>query len=331
MNDSCATTATPCRWLHYWAVLTVCATLPLLLLGAEVTTKQVGMVDQDWPTYPWHLLVNDWQPSGLGYLIEHSHRVFGYLVGVCVIGLNLGLWWTGAQRWLRGLGLAALIGVCVQGLLGGLRVKLNALAGPELAMVHGVFAQGVFALLVSLAVCTSRRWTQIPETVEQIPGIARLRRGALILLGLLFVQIVLGSWLRHLGTSLSQRGHVLMAFIVVAAATWLVGAAFASRDRSLRTAAGVLAGLMALQLSLGLEAWLIKLSPLSLRLTQPPAVLMRQDLTRSAHYLIGSLVLAAALVLTLRVYRTAQLAASASERSGKTRPLALAASSWEGA
>ena len=33
------------RWLHAWAVLTVCAALPLVLLGAEVTTKQIGMVD----------------------------------------------------------------------------------------------------------------------------------------------------------------------------------------------------------------------------------------------------------------------------------------------
>jgi hypothetical protein len=33
------------RWLHAWAVLTVVATLPLLFLGAEVTTKQAGMTD----------------------------------------------------------------------------------------------------------------------------------------------------------------------------------------------------------------------------------------------------------------------------------------------
>ena len=41
------TEATPVvpRWIHWCAVLTVCAALPLLTLGAEVTTRGVGMVD----------------------------------------------------------------------------------------------------------------------------------------------------------------------------------------------------------------------------------------------------------------------------------------------
>src|SRR5436190_9755727 len=80
------------RWLHYWAMLTVCATLPLLALGAEVTTKQVGMVDKEWPTYPWHLWLESWQEKGLGFLIEHGHRLAGYIVGCCAIVLMMGLW-----------------------------------------------------------------------------------------------------------------------------------------------------------------------------------------------------------------------------------------------
>jgi heme a synthase len=69
MNDHASALALAPRWLHYWALLTVCAALPLLLLGAEVTTKQVGMVDPDWPTYPWQLWLQDWRPFGLGFLI----------------------------------------------------------------------------------------------------------------------------------------------------------------------------------------------------------------------------------------------------------------------
>ena len=41
------------RWLHWWAVFTACAALPLVLLGAEVTTKQVGMVDPQGFRAPW--------------------------------------------------------------------------------------------------------------------------------------------------------------------------------------------------------------------------------------------------------------------------------------
>ena len=47
--------------------------------------------------------------------------------------------------------MVALIAVIVQGLLGGFRVRLHALFGTNLAVIHGCFAQLVFALLVCLA------------------------------------------------------------------------------------------------------------------------------------------------------------------------------------
>src|ERR1700736_635287 len=118
------------RWLHRWALLTACATLPLLLLGAEVTTKQVGMVDQQGFRPPWHMLtvyLQDHglvQTRGLGFVIEHSHRLVGFVVGTCIIVLAVGLWRKERRRWVRWLGITALAGVIVQGLLGGFRVQL---------------------------------------------------------------------------------------------------------------------------------------------------------------------------------------------------------------
>src|SRR4051794_10556481 len=88
------TAARPGRWLHAWAVLTALFTLPLLTLGAEGTTKKGGMVARQGFREPWHLVAL-WlqgEPLSLGYVIEHSHRTFGFLVGVCVIGLAVGLW-----------------------------------------------------------------------------------------------------------------------------------------------------------------------------------------------------------------------------------------------
>src|SRR4029077_14662052 len=86
------------RWLHSWAVLTVCATLPLLLLGAEVTTKQVGMVDPQGFRTPWHMLTVPLKEMGLGFVIEHSHRLAGFVVGTCIIVLAGGLWFGQSQR-----------------------------------------------------------------------------------------------------------------------------------------------------------------------------------------------------------------------------------------
>ena len=44
----------------------------------------------------------------------------------------------------------------IQGLFGGFRVMLNELVGTDLATVHGIFAQVVFCLLISIAVLTGR-------------------------------------------------------------------------------------------------------------------------------------------------------------------------------
>src|SRR5947209_2375922 len=214
------TDSTTSRWLHRWAVLTVCATFVLLLLGAVVTTFRVGMADPVWPTYPWHLLLISWDEPSPGFLIEHSHRLAGYVVGCCVIVLAAGLWRAAPRRWLRWLGTAALLGVIAQGLLGGFRVKLNALVGTDLATVHGCFAQVVFALLVSLAVFTGPAWFAAAPAAKAAP--ASLRRWSLYVVVLLYLQIILGAVLRHTHAGVAQRGHLLLAFLVVAAVVWLV-------------------------------------------------------------------------------------------------------------
>src|SRR5437773_2231249 len=94
----------PPRWLHRWAVLTVCATFVLLFLGSVVTTFQVGMEDPVWPTAPWHLLFISWDEPRVGFLIEHSHRLAGYIVGCCIIVLAVGLWRFEPRTWVRRLG-----------------------------------------------------------------------------------------------------------------------------------------------------------------------------------------------------------------------------------
>src|SRR5258708_5306746 len=99
------TEAAPPRWLHRWALLTVCAALPLLMLGAEVTTKGVGMVDARGLRPPWHFFQVFMEDKGLGWIIEHGHRLAGFIVGTCVIVLAAGLWLWEPRRSVRWLGL----------------------------------------------------------------------------------------------------------------------------------------------------------------------------------------------------------------------------------
>ncbi|MBY0524941.1 MAG: COX15/CtaA family protein [Gemmataceae bacterium] len=288
------------RWVHWWAVLTVLVTLPLLLLGAEVTTKQVGMIDPDWPTPPWQMWLTSWRRD-VAYLVEHSHRLAGYTVGTCGIVLVAGLWLCEPRRWLRWLGAAALLGIIGQGLLGGFRVRLNAILGTDLAMIHGIFGQIVFALLASVALCTSRRWGESMETWSPEDTLL-LRRWSLLLTGVVLLQLFLGAALRHRGLAIAQRLHLLVAFGVVASAVWFARQAWESpaSDRRLLGMVKVLGVLIAVQLLLGVEAWMVKFS--SPELAAQPAILGR-DLVRSAHVLVGSLILATSVGLTLESHR----------------------------
>jgi cytochrome c oxidase assembly protein subunit 15 len=284
-------------------VLTVCATLPLLLLGAEVTTKQAGMVDQEGFRPPWHLLTVPLREKGLGFVIEHSHRLAGFVVGSCAIVLAVGMLLGERRRWARWLGVAALVGVSLQGVLGILRVNLNAVAGPELALVHGCFAPLVVAFLVSVVLFTSRGWATLGATAVATAYARRLRRCALVTAGLAYLQIVLGAVVRHKDYPLGARAHLLTAFAVVAAVAWLAKVVLDGRPREQALARSVLLllALVGLQLLLGVEAWMSRFGSVEWRQLQPLKV--HPELLRSLHSLVGSLILATAVVVALQTQR----------------------------
>jgi len=295
------------RWLHYWAILTVCAAAPLLFLGAEVTTRGVGMADPVGFRLPWNLSGVTSNEGGPGLTIEHLHRLAGFVVGGCVIVLAAGLWFSDGRRSLRWMGVVALVGVILQGLLGKYRVDLNALFGQDLALIHGIFGQTVFALLASVAVLTSRAFEESPERSSREADAKGLRRGSLVLTGLVFAQLVFGAILRHQGSALGQRAHLLTAFAVAVTVTWLVVRVLSDRNRDPGLAFGVklLAGLVVVQLLLGVEAWMIKQStPVG---SMAPASFWGRDLIRSAHVLVGALILGGSMAVTLATHRRAIL------------------------
>jgi heme A synthase len=346
------------RWLLLAvAVFTAAATAVQLALGAVVTTFQVGMADPVWPTAPWYLLQTRWGDSSIGFLIEHTHRLTGHLVGLCVIGLAVVLW-LGAPRWWQRLlgwaacaamcvplgvafafkpgapsqwqpwvngclltclvcvaglflvawrrhdrrvwlgwfGTLALAGVIFQGMLGGFRVYLNALAGADLAAVHGTFAQVFFALVIGIAVA-------VPAYGHTAPASPALRRWSLLAVAAVFTQLVLGAAVRHTHAPHWGHAHLLVAFAVVAAVVWLVRLAYHDEDRGTARAALLLVMLVAAQVVLGLEAWVMRFGSGLLPETVP--VTLPRALVWTAHVLVGAGILATAVVTALRVWRRA--------------------------
>ncbi len=287
------------RWLHAWAVLTAVVAAAAVAMGAVVTTFKVGMADPVWPTYPWHLLLISWDEPSPGFLIEHTHRLAAYGAGLCAIVLAVGLWFAGSRR----LALVALVGVVAQGLLGGVRVLLNAPAGPELAAVHGVFAQVVFSLLVCLAVLTA------PRPVEEFPNPEygrRCRRAALALAGLAFLQLLLGAAVRHAHSPAAVRLHVLTAFAVTAGVVWLLRTAWEQPvgRRVLGRPPVVMAGLLVLQVGMGIEALLGQHAANGLPPELQP-ITVGQAVVRTGHVVVGAFLLAAAVVAAVQAHRAA--------------------------
>lgn len=216
---------------------------------------------------------------------------------------------------IRLLGALALVAVMIQGLLGGFRVKLNELFGADLAAFHGVFAQVVFGLLAMLAAYTAR-----PLAVTGNPARARrLWHGANCFAHLVFVQVVFGALVRHFPTPLSQRLHFVTAFLATGAAVWLLRAVLTDPDARRRAgrAAWVLAGLIAFQLYIGVEAWLAKFGAY-----KPPElvpVTAETGAIRTLHALVGSGVWAMSLVLAIRL-RPVRVPANTTEPIDPARP-----------
>src|SRR2546422_10813583 len=102
------------------------------LFRSLVTDTGAALAVPDWPsTFGYNLFFYPWSQMVGGIFYEHSHRLIGAAVGLLTLGLAAALW--GAGGWFRWLGLAAVVAVVAQGVLGGLRVVL---LEDTLAIVH---------------------------------------------------------------------------------------------------------------------------------------------------------------------------------------------------
>jgi len=98
-----------------------------------------------------------------------------------------------SAKWLRWCGMAALMVVVLQGVLGGLRVVLFKDA---IGIFHATLAQLFFVLVCAIALFTSRWWQRPPR---RIPSAVNSRLSALFPLATLMIlgQLVLGATMRH--------------------------------------------------------------------------------------------------------------------------------------
>ena len=129
-----------------------------------------------------------------GVFYEHTHRLVASGVGMLTTILAVWLWLKESRRWLRWLGVVALFGVVLQGVLGGLRVVL---LKDGIGMFHAALGQLFFVLTCSIALFTSRWWRKTTALQATAAGRKGLRRLFLLTTLLIFGQLMVGAAMRH--------------------------------------------------------------------------------------------------------------------------------------
>lgn len=309
------------RWPHRLAVVLVCATFPLIWVGGLVTTYKAGMAVPDWPTtFGYNLFLYPWQTWVFGpwdLFIEHGHRLLGAAVGIITIALLIFLVRCESRSWVRWLGVATLVGVIAQGVLGGLRVRNN---DPLLAQIHGCTGPAFFGITVALAVVTSSLWRKTNTSSQRPhPQAGRLHLLALLTTGMTYLQLILGSRLRHMSLDLSPSEftdavwwHLLMAALLTIHIVLLTARVLRwhRQEAALRNPALALSALIVAQLLLGAGTWIVKYGwPAwcsGWQIAQDFVVRQEsqmQALVITAHVAVGSLILVTSLMLSLRSLR----------------------------
>jgi heme a synthase len=100
--------------LNRFALLVASATFFLIIAGALVTSNDAGLATPDWPLSNGQVF-----PKMVGNLFwEHGHRMVATTVGMLTIVLTIYLFAKEKRRWVKRLGVFALLAVIAQGLLG---------------------------------------------------------------------------------------------------------------------------------------------------------------------------------------------------------------------
>lgn len=307
-------------WPHRLAVLLTILSFPLIWLGGMVTTYGAGMAVPDWPTtYGWNMFAyppSKWLYGGFDLAVEHGHRLIGSIVGLVAIALLIAVFRSDSRRWFRWWCVGVLIAVVAQGVLGGVRVRMDERL---LAMLHGCGGQLFLALATATAAMSSRWWQ---AAAEFTPASRRLAILLTILLIVAYGQVVAGAQLRHAPPTLRPElflafVHIHLTIAAVVLLTSLAAAITAAFSRRLWGGVKWLAFLILAvvfgQIGLGVATWLVHYAAPWQELTRDLAEYTItakgywESAAVTAHVAAGALIVSLSTLAALRAWRSRTL------------------------
>ncbi len=173
---------------------TVLMTFGHLLFGNIVSGTNSGMgCGSHWPLCQGHLLPPLSDPA---LVIEWTHRLLALLVGLSILAMTIVAWRRERDKpVLVGLSTASLVLVVMVSAFGGITVLLD--LPKETSTAHFALGLLLFALLVVLAAIVYSPYSPSPR-------VSTAHRWALLSIMLVYLQAVLGAYVRH-----SNAGLVL--------------------------------------------------------------------------------------------------------------------------
>lgn len=290
--------------LYRFAVVFAAVVLVHIKLGAMVTSTGSGMAFTDWPLARGSF----WPPDmNLGEMFEFYHRLLGSLVGLLSIVMLVLVHRWDARPWAIKTVWALFLMIVVQGILGGLGViygQEGGVTSPMLSVAHGVLAHPTLCLAAALAFFFSPAWSERPV----LPA-ATARTGrklCLIALGMILVQLIIGSVARHTNIQSMVWLHVFMALLVSVGI--LIAAAHAQgkiapQSPSIGKLSKWIFIILLLQLTLGF----ITLGVRRVKDASNVEYIGRSILV-SGHVVVGAMMFMLATLLLLRVWRATEVA-----------------------
>ena len=185
-------------WLRRLSKLTVISTLFLIFVGALVKSHEVGLSVPDWPTtYGKQMFSFPLSDMVGGIFYEHGHRMLATIIGFFTLLQAIWISFSKLPFWLKRLGFIALAMVILQGMFGGITVLFY--LPPAVSMIHGVLAQTFFIITIIIAYSLSNeRYKR-----EDMGYNENIRKGSLLLISFVYVQLILGALMRHTASGMA--------------------------------------------------------------------------------------------------------------------------------
>jgi cytochrome c oxidase assembly protein subunit 15 len=274
MGSRIARALKPCQkefdWQYEFFVSVSLLVFLMLVTGGLVTGLDAGLAVPDWPNsyghnmllYPLTEMISS---ENDGIFFEHAHRLTGMFVGLASLVMLVCAWRWSSNKVVRATATVVFFMVCLQGLLGGLRVtgyltlsQDRELLNPNVWMgvVHGVVGQLIFAGLVWIAAMMSPAWKD--DTIANKTNRGDVRLGWVLVCSMV-LQLILGAVYRHMlgdETLAPKATHILYTHMFIAFVVLVVVVIFALRllaydHRVLKTYGKLLMTLVGVQLLLG--------------------------------------------------------------------------------